>query len=317
MKRFIALALGLVFATGLMTGCGSSGPSQPQSTGITPSAADVAQVNAAIAANAVLVNEDVYESNSPTQLDAAVPGMAAIRPMFWWRRISSSTRTFDTEYTNPDTLGRPTQAVVSVHKHLVGTFNILVGDSTATPDSIVHKPLDDRWERRLLLRRVAVDSLGNPIWRLVGSSGVQVTSEGALTHIVSVRVQSGRLDTTVTDPLQMHRLRRVLRIPSGIPVTVTVTTGSPNDVVVYYRKLMRGRFHNNGDNTYTASWITPDEGGFRHFGVNALSNGTLFDDTAPYDSQAWIFPYSVRQSDCDLDEGHHDDDDDDHEGGHH
>jgi hypothetical protein len=28
--------------------------------------------------------------------------------------------------------------------------------------------------------------------------------------------------------------------------------------------------------------------------VNALSNGTLFDDQAPYDSDAWIFPYAIQ-----------------------
>jgi hypothetical protein len=303
MKKYAALALGLAVVAAFAAGCGKSSPSQPQSSGVTPSAADVAQVNAAIAANGVLVNEDVYESNDPTQLDPAGPGMAAIRPMFWWRKITSVTRTFDTEYTTPDSLGRPTRAVVSVHKRMLGSFNILVGDSTASPDSILRKPLDDRWERRLLMRRVAIDSLGNPIWRLVGTSGVTVTSAGAATHIVSVRVQAGTVDTTITDPLQMHRLRRVLRLPAGVTITVTVTTGSPNDVVVLYRRFMRGRFHNNGDNTYTATWTTPDEGGFRHFGVNALSHGTLLDDAAPYDSQAWLFPFAVHQDECDLDRG--------------
>ena len=33
-------------------------------------------------------------------------------------------------------------------------------------------------------------------------------------------------------------------------------------------------------------------GGLHHIGVNALSNGTLFDDEAPYDSDAWILPHT-------------------------
>jgi hypothetical protein len=130
---------------------------------------------------------------------------------------------------------------------------------------------------------------------------VQVTSVNSVTRIQSVRVQAGVLDTTITDPLQMHRLRRVLRIPAGTEMTVTVTTGSATDVVVLYRWRLRARFHNNGDGTFTARWTTSDEGGMRHFGVNALSNGTLFDDAAPYDSQAWVFPFAVHPEDCNLD----------------
>ena len=34
--------------------------------------------------------------------------------------------------------------------------------------------------------------------------------------------------------------------------------------------------------------------GVHHLGVNALSRGAIFDDRAPYDSQAWILPYVVR-----------------------
>ena len=190
-------------------------PEPPQNLTATPTAQDVAQVNDAVAANPDYVNENVYESNDPSQLDPAGPGMAAVRPLFWWRTIRSVTRTFDTEFTNPDSAGRPTLAVVAVHKRMLGAFNILVGDSALAPDSLLRKPLDDRWERRLLLKRVRTDSTGADHWRLVGTSGVQVTSANALTHIESVRVQAGVLDTTITDPLQMHRLRRVLRIAAG------------------------------------------------------------------------------------------------------
>ena len=81
-----------------------------------------------------------------------------------------------------------------------------------------------------------------------------------------------------------------------------MTTLKNDDVVVLHRVGHRFRFHNNGDNTYTGTWLVPDlrlgngprPGPGRppifHFGVNALSNGTLFDDQAPYDSQAWLLP---------------------------
>lgn len=300
MRKFVALALGLVVVASFVAGCGKSSPSQPQNSVVTPSAADIASVNAALTANPAAIEENVYEGADPSSI-TPTGATAAVRPLFWWRRINSVTRHIDTQFSNPDSLGRPTLAVVMVHKRLQGAFNILVGDSLTNPDSLLRKPLDDRWERRLLMKRVAFDSLGHPVWRLVGTSGVSVRSADAVTRIQSVRVQAGPVDTTITDPLQLHRLRRVLFVPPGTAITVTVTTGAANDIVLMYRWHFRARFHNNGDGTYTARWTTSDEEGLRHFGVNALSNGTLFDDAAPYDSDAWIFPFAVRAGDAYMD----------------
>ena len=85
----------------------------------------------------------------------------------------------------------------------------------------------------------------------------------------------------------------MLHFPADAPVRLTVTTERNNDVVVLYRGAGRLRFHNNGDNTYSggfqAGWVR----GTHHFGVNALSHGTLFDDALPYDSEAWALPYVV------------------------
>lgn len=304
MKKFVALALGLVLVAALAAGCGKSTPSEPQDLGsgstATPTAEDIAQVNAEVSANTPYVEEDVYEGTDPARLDAADGALAAVRPLSWWRTIRSVTRRFDTQYLDPDSAGRPTTAVVTVHKRLQGSFNVLVGDSLATPDSLLRKPLDDRWVRRLLLKRVRVDSTGQVRWRLAGTSGVEVTSDGAVTNIQSVRVQAGGLDTTITDPLQMHRMRRVLHIPAGTEVRVTVQTGAPDDLVLFYRWMHRARFHNEGNGAYTYRWMSGGEGGLRHFGVNALSRGTLFDDAAPYDSNAWMFAFVVFDSDDGL-----------------
>jgi hypothetical protein len=103
------------------------------------------------------------------------------------------------------------------------------------------------------------------------------------------------MDTTITDPLAFFRIRRLLRFMPGEDVTLTVTTDDASNVVVLQHHDRRFRFHNNGDNTYTGVWrVGLFAEGFHHFGVNALSNGTLFDDTAPYDSQMWILPYVIE-----------------------
>lgn len=339
MKKLSLLTLGLALVAGLVAGCGKSGPSQPSSQSATPTADDIAQVNRVVASSPAFINEDVYEGTEASQLATANGAMAAIRPLRFWRTIKSVTRTFETEYTNPDSTGRPTMATVTIHRLLTGTFNVVAGDSTNHPDSLVRKPLEDSWTRKLLLKRGRDIAVGDTVisrWRLVGTSGVEVTSTNAVTDIQSVRIQAGGLngailDTTITDPLQLHRLRRVFHLPSGTQVLVTVTTGAADDVVLLYRWHRRVLFINNGNGTYTAGWITGDEwdrerdlvfgashGGdndgswVRHFGVNALSHGTLFDDASPYDSNAWIFAFGFDRDRCNLDDddrGHGDDDD--------
>jgi hypothetical protein len=212
-------------------------------------------------------------------------------------------RAFEFAFADTDSTGHPTTAVVTIRKHLVGRFNILVGipgsDGGAIDSalSVVHKPLDDRWVRRVLLQRVRVSEHDRPVWRIVATSAVKVTSKDATTQITSLRVQSGDLDTTITDPARFFHLRRILRFDPGVAVTLTATTLRNDDVVVLQLRDHRLRFHNNGDNTYTGTWTVGLLAGPRHVGVNALSNGTLFDDTAAYDSQAWLVPFLVRPSD--------------------
>ena len=308
MKKQLALALGLLFVIVALAGCGkSTKPTSSLSTnGGGASATDIAQVNDALAANPGYVNEDVFTTSSPTLMSGAEPagGMPPLRPFRWWRMIDSTTRVIDTQFGDPDTAGRPRSALVTVTRDLFGTFNVVPFDSaTHTAGPVVHKPLHDTWVRKLAFQRVrwTSDSLNwRWDWRVVGTSGVDVTSENATTHIVSVRIQSGVTDTTITDPLALHRLHRVLWLHAhDAPVHVTVTTTKPDDQVFLYRTFDRRRFTANGDNTYSLDFLDADDfRGMRNFGVNALSKGTLMDDNSPYDSQAWVLPYGLHLGDC-------------------
>ncbi len=267
-----------------------------------------AEATATMAAEPDLVEDGIAEDAMQTTLDSGTPAgaTAAIRPLTFWRLIDPrrSTRTFEFAFADTDSTGQPTTAHVTVRRHLLGTFNVLAGpvEPTATPtrDSlhVVHKPLDDHWVRHLLLKRVPAaatssDTDRRPRWRIAATSGVQVTSEGATTNIPSLRVQSGDLDTTITDPLALFRLRRLLRFAGGSEVTLTLTTGRNDDVALLDLRDRRFRLTNNGDGTYSGMFRAGTFAGVHHFGVNALSHGTLFDDAAPYDSQAWILPYIV------------------------
>lgn len=310
MRARLRPALVLLLAVGLLAGCGKSNESitSLENPGAPSAAAEQREVSAVLAATPDLVDDGEFERPDEFSMTLGSPeALAAIRPLRWWRVIHDVERRFEFAFADTDTTGRPTTAVVTIHKHLRGTFNIAAtapppppGEAESMgpmppPDSIriVRKPLADHWVRRVLLKRVRLTPEGAPVWRAVASSGVDVVSRGATTDIKRLRVQAGPLDTTVTDPLAFWWLRRMIRVHADSPVLLTVETGRADDVVVLMSRGGRAPFRNNGDGTYSGVWRAPYLAGIRHVGVNALSRGTLFDDSAPYDSEAWILPYLV------------------------
>jgi hypothetical protein len=278
-----------------LAGCGRSTGSTQASSTAPPTGSDQAQVASVLASSPDYVNEDLYASQQAQSYDQA-SGLAAIQPLSFWRVITNVETTFDTEFGPPDSTGRPTRALVTIHRHLTGTFNIgtLVVTPTDTTRARIQKPLDDAWTRRIALVRVP-DRLYPSItrWRLAGTSGVNVRTRGGVTEVKSLRIQTADMDTTITDPLELHRLRRMILLPEGTDVTLTATTTSASDVVLFYGHDQRRRFTNNGDGTFTFHFMAGRYIGIRNFGVDALSHGTLFDDSEPYDSNAWIFGYVV------------------------
>ncbi|HET9251525.1 MAG TPA: hypothetical protein VFP58_05350, partial [Candidatus Eisenbacteria bacterium] len=204
-------------------------------------------------------------------------------------------RSYEFAFADSDSVGHPTTAIITVHKRLSGTFNIVPEpENEDDPRTVIRKELRDHWVRRVKLRRIVrLDDTHGERWRVAAVSGVKVTSRDATSEIVSVRVESGDLDVTLTEPLVFFNLRRILRFSDGAEVKLTVTTNRSDDVLLLYRSGHREKMANNGDNTYTATFPAGDLEGWRHFAVNALSHGTLYDDELPYDSKAWIVPYVI------------------------
>ena len=240
-------------------------------------------------------------------------------PSQWWRTITSVDRRFEITFADSDSTGRPREARVVLYKTMHGTLTVMpmpVPDTTLTlslrpmpvpapgDDPALGgwtKPTLDRWERRLLLRRYPRPDTATGAWRewyVVGASGALVTSLGSNTgtgsapQIVSVRFQSPNSDVTVTDPLKLQPLYAALRVDEGADVTVTATTQDADDVVVLMLQDLRLPLQSMGDGTHVGVWRTPMLSGLRHVGVNALSHETLYDDQAPYRSQAWVFHYA-------------------------
>jgi hypothetical protein len=314
----LALFPGLI----VLAGCGSQNPVASNAT--TDPAAQYA--SAAGVQTQVQSAPDDFEIDTYEDGTAAKPDMAeapsgaasfgtpspdaAIEPAFWFRLISSHQRHIDVTFDHPDT--NTVVANVKVTDRLLGTFNVVTRPDTVdgqiTERSWIKKPLADtgiRYARFVRHRIAGTDTAsvdadnedgyrdGWSAWRLTGLSGHEITSDNGTRQILSVRVQAGDLDTTYTDPLVLQDRSNLARIPSGVPVTVTATTGDPTDVVVIYTRWGRRRMAPVSPGVYQGSFLSPEYGGLRHIAVNALSHGTLFDDAGPYDSLVWGIPFVV------------------------
>lgn len=281
----------------ILAGCGSGSDPVAPTVG---SSADESAIQQEMAQHPDLIDDEgISSSDATVEADlsaSAIVGTTQDRPLRFWRRIRSVERKFEYSFADTDSTGLPTTARVTIHTYLTGTFNVAVGDSGAV-DSVVHKPLHDHAVRHVRLKRVLLPGARRPAWKIVATSGVQMTSRDAEVRIQSLRVQSAGVDTTITDPLALFRLRSILKIAPGEATTLTVTTNHSDDILLLYTRFGRFRFQSNGDGTYSGTWHASLLEGFRHFGVNALTHGTLADPASPYDSQEWILPYRVTDQD--------------------
>lgn len=303
----LALLGAVPLVAGLLTGCsdnrtqpnralGSSGYDRDQYT----SQADLLE---AMLPAASLIEDGLFADPTETSLAGSAPSSgeavaSPIQPLRFWRSITDVRRSYEFAFADSDSVGNPTTAIITLHRRLAGTFHIVPEpENEGDPRTVIRKELRDHWVRRVKLRRIVRPSDERADrWRVTAISGVKVTSRDASSEIVSVRVESGALDTTITAPLAFFHLRRILRFDEAADVKLTVTTTRSDDVVLLYRSGHREKMASHGDNTYTATFPAGDLEGWRHFGVNALSHGTLYDDELPYDSIAWILPYVIAST---------------------
>jgi hypothetical protein len=302
-----SLLTAALLAAGILAGCADN-RTEPNpalsSSGNGQEAPSQADLLEAMAPALSLIEEGLFADATETSLAGSSPSSqeavaSPIQPRRFWRHITDVRRSYEFAFADSDSVGRPTTAIVTIHKRFAGTFNIVPEpENEGDPRTVIRKELRDHWVRRVKLRRIARldDTRYGDRWRVAAVSGVKVTSRGASSEIASVHVAAGVLDTTITGPLAFFNLRRILRFDEGAEVTLTVTTTRSDDVVLLYRSGHREKMTNNGDNTYTATFPAGDLEGWRHFGVNALSQGTLYDDELPYDSNAWILPYVIAST---------------------
>ncbi|MBZ0270026.1 hypothetical protein K8I85_17885 [bacterium] len=284
----LALLVGMV----ALQGCFDSSPNS--------SSEDVAVEEEAIQS---VIFEDEGELTSTDiryyQDEADGPAGAPINTVRWRRQLLDLDRSVSIEIHDPS--GEIPTADVAIRAHATGLLHLLVNDGDTLRR--VAKDFEDGGVRSLFFQRSresanADDRRFHRGWKLVALSGVAIRSPGTTRAIHSVRLQAGDVDRTFQNMTDLVRVGDIAIIEPATLVRVTVDTGDATDHVFLHRRHMRSRieFTNNGDGTFTATFETDAHQGPRHFAVDVLSDGTLYDDEAPYDNVVWGIPYRVIAS---------------------
>ena len=258
------------------------------------------------------------QSLQPTDYGSLGKIDAPITPLRWARFISGVSSTVTTTILPGDTT-----AVAHIVKTITGTFRIK--GTEAGVDTIISKPFTDVATRNLLMRKV--NRVDTAVWRPAGTSLVegQTTPPPAnnAIKITQVQVFSSTDTVTITDPTSFYLRYRWLPFHDGerkdcpelrggdrVIIQATVVSASSDTDLVSLRygfgfALAIGRRQHmilisqtkNSDSTYTrvyqATWYSHFFTGFFNAGVDAVTRGTLYDDSLPYSASWWGIPYRV------------------------
>jgi len=286
------------------SGCGGKSSTSPSST----QTGDQGQVAGVLSAAATLTDDGLDED--PSRVSASVVAgdfqrgelsdpsatEALIRPFAWWQNVTQITPTLTFAFADTDGSGRPTSCIVTISKHMTGSLIVIPTSATDTTQAdsshVISKPLDKTLTREIKLSRLLIGT--ERLWKVTQVTGAYVSTVSPQTDLISLHIHTtSGVDTTIMSPLQWFSLRHVLTFAANDTVTVTATTSRTNDPVFIHRWDWRHRLRNNLDGTYTFSWVTSAWDGWRWFGIQAMSHGSIYDDTAPFDMVAWHFPFRV------------------------
>ncbi len=300
--RSLAAGAAFVLLVAFGSGCSkSSSPTAPNPT----SAGDAAQVQSTLTAATALIDDGLAQDSSSVSAAPASASRAAgvssieaaIRPFTWWQVVTAETRTWSFAWSDTDASGHPNTCIATLNDHMTGRLVVVPvspADTTQPSATRIFKPLDKTLTRKVMLERLPIGV--QRLWKVVGLTGAFVQTPGATTHIMSLRIQSASgVDTTITDPLGWYSVHHIIHFGTSDSVAITVTTSRNDDPVFIHRWDWRHRLRNNLDGTYSFKWVTSPWGGFRHFGIQAMTHGSIYDDTLPFDMQAWHLPFRVTQ----------------------
>src|SRR5262249_56835559 len=115
-----------------LAGCSRNNPVTAAATGSSGMSALQTQVITEMTQQSGVIEDGVSDADESIDTGTGMT-LSAIRPLTFWRRFRPHERTFEFAFSDTDSTGQPTRAVVTIRTHLTGTLNILA--AAAPPDT--------------------------------------------------------------------------------------------------------------------------------------------------------------------------------------
>lgn len=195
-------------------------------------------------------------------------------------------------------------AFVSWTINTVGWFHIIKWVSSDSSHWVhIKKPLSETANLYAIFKRRGEVNLPHRGWELNKISGAEGTSDSVCTvEILSINIQSSSYDTTITNPLELFDITDVLTFETGEEVKITVeTTGEPAKLFLHVFTHLwpwhfRIPFQKEEGGTFIGTWKVQRIPAVKFAVFDLLRHETIYDDSYPYDSNGWLFPYLVKST---------------------
>ncbi len=219
--------------------------------------------------------------------DTIVAVKEAINTVAWYRELTEVDKAWNYTF---DWHGEDT-AYVDFDRDVEGILHLFTIDSTEYT-----KNFDDTFYRYAIFVKDTVAEYHGG-WRLFALSPAEVKTDGCSMLIDSVIVSwsDGRLVIDdINKPIHKDEIP-VIYSGDTIKVTVYATAGNMVYLHSFGHRWFMEESNPGVSGIYERVYFAPAPGIYR-VGIDMLTKETLYDDTAPYSSYGWVFPYIVEES---------------------
>jgi hypothetical protein len=295
------------------TGCDKS-PNEPK---FELSAQDRAAIRQAIEADE-LFNNNGIDDNGAQDAEYSNDGLGKVAEQIdtrrWGRLGVLKIEEVEIEATSDTT------ATATVYASFNGYFVIAAKD-TSKPNQIgalYKKEMKNTIVHKVKLVKVRDTGHNRLDWRIVQVSGGVMSSPNTTLQISNFTIEfpdGNKL--SINEPLEYFWNRQeglpALAPRDTVKLYVSLTNSNnfppePGETIMLrygmnrHSHCARKMFHDDGqypdavagDGIYSGFWIVGFRLGLHHGAVDAIDNGTIYDDSAPYNALVWALPYRVR-----------------------
>jgi hypothetical protein len=238
---------------------------------------------------------------TPDTTSFKIAGVDTVRT--WWRWIHRVQRGVEVNFYPADDTHLYPYAYVSITDTLYGFFHILGKDSVGNRIHLA-KPLKEVAKANAYFEKRGNNNQPYRGWRLIEISNMLFYSAPTCTRTIEsvhITTTSSGYDLTLypEDMLETMSLDSVLTFQIGDSVTLTVSTGDASDSVYlhvwHFFQFLRESFHNNGDGTFSGTWLIPTSADllpWYHCAIDVIEHSTI-DGDGIYDSRSWGLTFKI------------------------